>query len=182
MVKIYQHEYLPLSVYGNVVSLLRDSVSGRGVHLDIGCGYGAIAEPVRDEFGLTYIGFDLAEDGLESLNNRGFATFRIDLAEPSSAEETIRAATVGKTISSITLIDILEHLANGADILAMLRRIAASDNAPLVLTIPNVSHKDISLKLLAGRWDITEAGLLAHTHLAFYTHSRLTRVMAAVGW
>ena len=65
MAAIYQHSYVPKSMYGNVVALLRNCVTTTGLHLDIGCGFGAIAEPVRDELGLTYVGFDLATDGLE---------------------------------------------------------------------------------------------------------------------
>jgi hypothetical protein len=49
MALIYKHDYHPLSIYGNIVSLLREHVSCSGLHLDIGCGYGAIAEPIRDE-------------------------------------------------------------------------------------------------------------------------------------
>ena len=77
MAPVYEHEYLPLSVYGNVVTLLRSAPKGLGVHIDIGCGYGAIAEPIRDELGLTYIGFDLAQDGLSSLSERGFEHARL---------------------------------------------------------------------------------------------------------
>jgi len=64
MAKIYEHQYHPLTPYGNVISLLRDAAPKAGVHLDIACGMGLSRKPIRDELGLTYIGFDLAEDGL----------------------------------------------------------------------------------------------------------------------
>ena len=182
MAKVYEHQYTPISVYGNVVSLLRDGGSSAGVHLDIGCGYGPIAEPIQDEFGLTYVGFDLAEDGLDSLRERGFEVHQIDLADAGRAEAIIRAAVGDRPIASVTFIDTLEHLTNGVDILAMLRRIADRHGALLVLSVPNVTHKDLALKLLIGRWDITEAGLLDHTHVASYNSVRLSRVMTSVGW
>src|SRR5258707_6374194 len=114
MAKIYQHEYLQLSVYGNAVGLVREHTCGTGIHLDIGCGYGAIAEPIR-QLGLTYLGFDLAEDGLVSLHERGFETYGIDLSDLRRTEEIIREATGDRAIASLTLLDTLEHITNRAD-------------------------------------------------------------------
>jgi glycosyltransferase involved in cell wall biosynthesis len=182
MAKVYRHEYLPLSIYGNVVTLLRDQALQPGVHLDIGCGYGAIAEPIRNELGLTYVGFDIAEDGLESLRERGFEVHRIDLLDPEQAEANIREAIGDRRLASLTFMDTLEHITNGPAVLRMLRRIANRDAAPLVLSVPNVTHKDLALKLLIGRWDITEAGLLDHTHVGFYSQGGLSGLMASIGW
>jgi glycosyltransferase involved in cell wall biosynthesis len=67
-------------------------------------------------------------------------------------------------------------------VLAALRRLAAPASAPLALSVPNVAHKDLALKLLLGRWDVTEDGLLDHTHVTLYNHSRLTQLMKSVGW
>ena len=64
----------------------------------------------------------------------------------------------------------------------MLRRLAEGHAAPLVVSVPNVAHKDIALKLLTGCWDVTEAGLLDHTHVCFYTGPRLRRLMTSLGW
>jgi 2-polyprenyl-3-methyl-5-hydroxy-6-metoxy-1,4-benzoquinol methylase len=182
MAAIYEHRYEPVSVYGHVVSLLREAVARGGVHLDIGCGYGAIAEPLRDELGLTYIGFDMAEHGLQSLRKRGFEAHLIDLYKLDEAEVIVQKAVVDRPIFSITLLDTLEHLTNGEELLRFLRRLAEPINAPLVLSVPNVAHKDVALKLLTGRWDVTEAGLLDHTHVTLYSHSRLSRLTKTVGW
>jgi 2-polyprenyl-3-methyl-5-hydroxy-6-metoxy-1,4-benzoquinol methylase len=182
MAAIYEHRYEPISVYGHAVSLLREVVTRGGVHLDLGCGYGAIAEPLRDELGLTYIGFDMAEDGLQSLRERGFEAYLIDLYKLDKAEVIIRKAVVDRPIFSITLLDTLEHLTNSEKLLRFLRRLAEPINAPLVLSVPNVAHKDVALKLLTGRWDVTEAELLDHTHVTLYTDFRLSRLAKTVGW
>lgn len=179
---VYKHSYVPLSMYGNVVALLREHVATKGVHIDIGCGYGAIAEPVRDEIGLTYIGFDLAEDGLSSLQERGFDTHVVDLSNLESAEGIIKTAVKDRPIGSISFLDTMEHLANGPDVLAMLRRLADGSKAPLVISVPNITHKDIALKLLTGRLDITEAGILDHTHFNLFSDAHLKRVTASRGW
>ena len=179
---IYKHDYHPLSIYGNVVSLLREHVSGSGLHLDIGCGYGAIAEPIRDELGLTYVGFDLADDGLASLGERGFETHSLDLSDIVKCEEILAEAIGNRPVASLSFIDTLEHITNGEEVLSALHRVAAPRGAPLALSVPNVSHKDLALKLLLGRWDVTEDGLLDHTHVTLYNHSRLLQLMKSVGW
>ncbi|MDG2571333.1 methyltransferase domain-containing protein, partial [Vibrio parahaemolyticus] len=179
---VYKHSYVPLSMYGNVVSLLREHVTTTGVHLDIGCGYGAIAEPVRDELGLSYVGFDLAEDGLQSLNERGFDTHVIDLSDLANAEDAIRKAVGLRPIASISFLDTMEHLTNGPDVLAMLRRVAEGSKAPLVISVPNITHKDVAVKLLTGRLDVTEAGILDHTHFSLFSDEHLKRVTASRGW
>jgi len=182
MPTIYEHQYERVSVYGNVVSLLQVEVSRAGVHLDLGCGYGPIAEPLRDELSLTYIGFDLAEDGLASLRGRGFETYRIDLAELSHVETILQKAIDNRPVASITLLDTLEHITNGEQLLRLLRRFAEPTDAPFVISVPNVTHKDVALKLLSGRWDVTEAGLLDYTHVTLYSHARLSCLMTTVGW
>ncbi len=182
MAPIYNHVYLPISVYGNVVSLLKDHVKRPGMHIDIGCGYGAIAEPIRDEVGLAYTGFDQANDGLKSLSSRGFETHSIDLNDLSEADLCVREASRGRQIRSVTFLDTLEHIVNGPEVVAWLRSLCEETSATLVVSVPNASHKDVAMKLLAGRWDVTEAGLLDHTHVECYTERRLKRLMAQSGF
>ena len=178
----YKHSYEPISMYGNVIALLRQNRAPGDIHLDIGCGYGAIAEPIRDELGITYLGFDLAEDGLESLRSRGFEVHAIDLAKLDDAEAAIKRAAAGRTIASISFLDTMEHITNGPDVLAMLRRLAEASNAPLVISVPNITHKDVALKLLMGRLDITETGILDFTHVAMFSSEHLKRVTLTQGW
>jgi SAM-dependent methyltransferase len=182
MAAVYKHDYAPKSMYGNVVALLRNCVTTTGVHLDIGCGFGAIAEPVRDELGLTYVGFDLAKDGLDSLRERGFDVHQVDIFDLEQLRVKIQAATQGCPVTSLTFLDTLEHIVNGPATLAMFRGLAEHWAAPLVLSVPNITHKDIALKLLTGRWDVTEAGLLDYTHVECYSSRRLAQLMAASGW
>ena len=184
---IYKHDYHPLSIYGNIVSLLREHVSCSGVHLDIGCGYGAIAEPIRDELGLTYIGFDLADDGMASLRERGFETHRIDLADIARCESVVTEAIGNRPIASLSFMDTLELTSApmarrcwwrcAAWRRRRTRRWRSGRPGPMSRT------SDQALKLLLGRWDVTEDGLLTdHTHVTLYNHSRPTQLMQSVGW
>ena len=152
-----------------------------GVHLDLGCGFGAIAEPLRDA-GVDYVGADADPEGLASLVERGFGTASIDLLDMRGTEAAIRSALGGRPIGSISLLDVIEHLPDGDDLLVLLRRLADETSAPLVVSVPNVTHRDLAAKLLLARWDYTSTGLLDRTHLVHHTEGFLTSRLAGAGW
>ena len=103
MAIVYKHSYEDVSVYGNVVALLQNADLSHGVHVDIGCGYGAIAEPIAQRLKLDYVGFDMAEDGLADLRARGFAAEKIDLLQLVEAEQIIRKEVGDRPVVSMTI-------------------------------------------------------------------------------
>lgn len=183
MTSNYDNPFYHDNVYGHVVALLQDYSAGeQGLHLDIGCGFGRIAEHIRDQLRREYIGFDRDHDALASLNERGFSGVVLDLADLAAAEAAIAAAIAGRKVVSISIIDTLEHIYNGADILAMLRRIALETAALLVVSVPNVTHRDVGFKLAFGKWDYTDAGLLDSTHVRFFSDSLVHSLLRSSGW
>ncbi|MEX3581552.1 MAG: methyltransferase domain-containing protein [Burkholderia sp.] len=177
----YQFDYHEQSVYGNVVSLVTEFGVRDGVHLDIGCGYGAIAEPIRD-LGRTYIGFDADGDSLRNLRSRGFEARQIDLHRLDEIFTEIQAAVQGREVVSISVIDTLEHIVNGPELLSRLRDFAAQRSVLLVISVPNAGHRDLGAKLLTGHWDYTLSGLLDHTHVIHHTERLLAAMTTRNGW
>jgi glycosyltransferase involved in cell wall biosynthesis len=181
MSNAYDHPYESGTVYSRVVELIHAHSGTGGVHLDIGCGYGPIAEPLR-ETGLTYVGLDLDGSRLQALGERGFETHPIDLLDEHAAVETLRNALGDRVLASITMIDTLEHITNGLGFLDALRDFAENRAALFVIAVPNVAHRDLGVKLLAGRWDYTVEGLLDHTHVIHHTDRLLNAMMSSAGW
>jgi hypothetical protein len=179
----YRFDYRADTVYESVVGLVRQfRVADASVLIDIGCGFGAIAEPIRN-LGLTYLGFDAETSGLSDLVGRGFEAEQVDLLNVNATVATIRAKLDGRPIAGIVMIDTLEHIANGSDVLRALGEIAADQGGvPLVVAVPNVTHIDICAKLLMGRWDATETGILDSTHVAWFSAGGLLEMMGASGW
>jgi 2-polyprenyl-3-methyl-5-hydroxy-6-metoxy-1,4-benzoquinol methylase len=77
--------------------------------------------------------------------------------------------------------DVLEHL---VDPVAVLRRLREHLNPPgvLVASIPNVANWSMRLRLLAGRFDYTDRGLLDRTHLRFFTKRTAVRLIEDGGF
>lgn len=168
----YDNPYYADNVYGHVVALLESSVGRRpgAVHVDIGCGFGRIAEPLTQATGVAYMGFDMDDEAIASLRSRGFEAHQLDLRRPTDEiVHHLQALLAGRPLASISIVDVLEHIAEPAPLLAALREIAAASTAPIVISVPNFAHRDVGFKLAFGRLDTREVGILDHTHVHTFT-------------
>lgn len=181
MSNTYQFNYTLDGVYGRTVRLAADLAGNSGVLLDLGCGFGAIAEPVR-ELGLSYIGADADGDGLGNLEKRGFETHVIDLANVGALLPRLREILAGRKLAAVSMLDVLEHVPDNLGILTTLRELAAGEIVALLVSIPNVAHRDLAFKLLTGRWQYTATGLLDRTHIIHHTEPLLEALMVSAGW
>ncbi len=177
----YQHTYQQNTIYSHVVELIRQYGQRSGIHLDFGCGYGAIAEPVR-ELGLEYIGFDMDESSIADLRARGFKAELIDLNRPQQIPEQLRAYIADQPVVSISILDTLEHIICGPTVLEQLRALVDTNSVLLVISVPNIGHHDLAFKLLGGRWDYTQEGLLDHTHVIHHTFRLIDAMTQRAGW
>lgn len=143
--------------------------------LDVGCATGYLGRYLTEEQGCTV-------DGVE-----------YDLQAAEIARQYYRRVWVGDVEDEVLLADIpgpydvvmcpavLEHLARPDLVLRRLRRLIAPGGF-LIASLPNVAHWSVRWKLLRGRWDYTEYGLLDRTHLRFYTLRTAQELLENVGY
>ncbi len=181
---LYDNAFYHDNVYGHALALLRrtrgDAACGR-IHLDIGCGYGRIAEPLTAELGLTYVGTDGDERSVDALRTRNFEAHHLWLGEEEATFAAFERIVAGRPLASISMLDTLEHLTDGDATLRAISRLAQRHAALVVISVPNVTHADIGFRLAFGRWDYTEAGLLDHTHMRLFGPEVLDRVLRHAG-
>jgi SAM-dependent methyltransferase len=166
---------------GRCVELLEQASPPPGMVLDLGCGRAPLADPVR-KLGLEYVGVDVDREALAEVEQRGFETHQLDLG--GSEDELFGGLSkiVGeRPISAVLAVDLLEHLSTPDALLRALRRLVPAESS-LIVSIPNVTHLNVAAKLLLGRWDLTERGLLDDTHVRFYSEAVLSRLFGASGW
>jgi SAM-dependent methyltransferase len=177
----YEFEFTESGPYGAAVRLLHDSdLRGRLV-LDLGCGSAAVAAPLR-RLGAHYVGVDLDEDAVAKLGEQGFEAHQVDLTAPGLAT-ALTEIVEGRPIAAVLCLDVLEHVVEPELVLAVLNRVtAAHPGVELVVSIPNIAHRDIARRLLVGQWEMTDSGLLDRTHLRFFTDRSLTELMTSAGW
>lgn len=182
--EIYDNSFSDGNVYGHIASLFARFEPAEGSYfLDFGCGFGRLAEVVESRHGVKYVGFDINQPGLDSLRARGFAAYYADLGDVDAALELVRSVLPeGAAIAALCTIDTLEHLPDPLAALRLYARLGRQQSVPLLVSVPNVAHTDIGAKLTVGRFDYTEAGLLDHTHMQYFTSDRFTSLMKDGGW
>lgn len=179
---LYKYNFAYDNVYGHVLDLLKYYNYTEGeIHLDLGCGFGAIAEPVTKELGTKYIGIDSNSFPIKHLQNEGFESYQFTFGSHDNNIEFIHNILKGRKVASITAIDFLEHVYPPEELLKTLKIISHEFNAPVVLSVPNFGHDDILLKLICDRVDITETGLLDKTHVNLFTEKRLISLCREFG-
>ncbi|WP_291047878.1 methyltransferase domain-containing protein [Herbiconiux sp.] len=180
----YDNAYSIENLYGHVISLLGQHLpegSDGAVHLDIASGYSAIGEVVEGEFGLHYVGVDIDPVALKAVHERGLEVHQADLAEPGGILAALTAVIAGRRVASVSVLDGLEHIADGSELLAAIRAIVVEHGAVSVFSLPNVTHRDVGYKLALGSWEYTPTGLLDVTHLRLYGEKSLREAFAAAG-
>ncbi|MDQ2783775.1 MAG: methyltransferase domain-containing protein [Chloroflexota bacterium] len=174
----YIFRYSPESVYGNVVRLAAQYIAP-GLIVDLGAGVGAVGTPL-EKVGFAYVAVERDEEALRLLTQRDIRNHECDLSDPASLEKTLDAIGSAK---AYLLIDVLEHLEHPETVLQSLAAYAREHGSPyLLISVPNVSHRDVAYNLLGGHWNITDTGLLDRTHLHFFAAPSLLKLLTASGW
>ena len=178
----YQARYDESGSSGSAVRLV-ERAGREGVVLDLGCGYGHVSEPIRD-LGLTYVGLDIDREALTDLEQRGFEVGTLDL-QVSAPELAARLddAVGERPLAVVLILDVLEHLVDPAACVEALALLAARrPGTELVVSLPNITHVEIAGKLLLGRWDLLDIGLLDRTHLQLFDGRRAVSLLTDAGW
>ncbi len=179
----YDNEVQPDNKFGHTLELLArhlpENPAG-GVHLDIACGFGHIAEPLVDAHGVHYVGVDIDEAALEDVRSRGLEAHVADLGNDGASDALLKILD-GRRLVSVTFLDGLEHLTEGSFALEAVGRLVSQERAVAVLSVPNVTHVDVAIKNLLGQWTYTEAGLLDDTHYRLWSASALETALLRAG-
>jgi SAM-dependent methyltransferase len=142
--------------------------------LDVGCGEGGAAGPLRAAGADWISGIELYPPAAD----RARAVY--DEVVTGRAEDSI--GRLSGPFDTILAYDVLEHLAEPRLVLDRLHVVAA-DNARLHVSVPNARHWSLARDLLVrGTFGYGEAGHRDETHLRWFTRRDLETLLAAAGW
>lgn len=158
--------------FGNTSLLraVRAHLPPGGAVLDIGCASGGLLAELADVAGYR-AGAEIDPEA---------ATAAAQVADRVVAGPFDPAAFGDRTFDVISMGDVLEHV---PDPLSVLRDAATllSPTGVVAVSLPNVAHWTIRLRLLRGGWRYESDGILDDTHLRFFTWTTATELVESAG-
>lgn len=137
--------------------------------LDVGCGVGYIGEAIKkiQKCHITGIELDKVSANIASQKYDTVLNLKIgDLNDP----EYLKFLKSKKKYDCIICGDIIEHLADPGDLLAVLAK-KLDSNGKILVSIPNLAHIDVIAGLIDGKFNYAPNGILDTTHLRFWTEN-----------
>jgi 2-polyprenyl-3-methyl-5-hydroxy-6-metoxy-1,4-benzoquinol methylase len=132
--------------------------------LELGCASGYMSGYLEQKKGCTVVGLDYDPLAIEIAKTRTTAAYLADLEAP----QPLDVAKPHAPFDVLYAANVLEHVRSAETVLKEAHALLKS-NALLVLTLPNIAHYSVRLRLLMGRFDYTDYGVMDRTHVHFYT-------------
>jgi 2-polyprenyl-3-methyl-5-hydroxy-6-metoxy-1,4-benzoquinol methylase len=172
----FEHE----SAVGHAASLVRGlAIDNSSKVVDLGAGTAVVSHALR-QAGIAYHGLELHPVAVDLMHAAGIEATLCDLTDLDVVQATLDELG---DIGALMLLDVIEHLTQPQQLLGALSAWSLKHGEPaLVVSVPNVSHFDLGLRLLCGQWILTETGMLDSTHLRFFTEETLERMFRRCGW
>ena len=101
-------------------------ITPKSVGLDIGCGSGAAAQLLQEEFRLTPTGMDISKFAVDASKARGVRTLQVDVTELPSSEESQ---------DFVLALDVIEHIEDRYILLNEMYRVLKPGGKALI-TVP----------------------------------------------
>jgi SAM-dependent methyltransferase len=143
--------------------------------LELGCTAGHMTRALVKQ-GCTVVGVELDPEAADHAREVAEEVIVGDLDQP----EILATLTPGQ-FDVILAGDVLEHLRDPMTPLRASRPLL-KPGGELVVSIPNVAHADLRLRLLDGDFPYQPYGLLDTTHLRFFTWQTLKDLLYAAGY
>jgi len=131
--------------------------------LDIGCASGYLGREVMRDRRCGVWGIDANPDSAAAARRAGY----VDVV--CADLDALPALPWSEPFDAVLAGNILEHLRDPAAFLRRIRRVLSED-ALLIVALPNVANLRVRLDLLRGRFDYTDTGIMDRTHLHLYTY------------
>ena len=148
-----------------------------GTLLDIGCGGGATGVLVKQKFpGTRVVGIEINPSAAEHARRHLDHVICAGIDDVDLAREL-----PGETISTVLLLDVLEHL---YDPWRALQRIHGwlTPGTRVIASVPNIRNLATLSDLAGGRFEYEPNGVLDITHVRFFTRSSLRDLFEQTGF
>lgn len=148
-------------------SILVKNALGSKRILDLGCGAGYIGKKIKDLQKCTVCGIELNTKTAKIASKTYDSVIIMQIGNQS--DKNYQSFLRNKErFDCIICGDIIEHLPNPGEILAVLAK-KLTKNGKILVSIPNIAHIDVIAGLIDGKFNYATCGILDRTHLRFWT-------------
>jgi len=159
--------------YGSQTKVVELVGAGKKV-LEIGCASGRISKRLTEN-GCKVVGVEI--DANSSIKAKNFChevvTCDIESLEDLDYHDNY--------FDVILFSNVLEHLKSPLNVLKKLKRYLKSDGY-IVVAVPNIANIIIRIKLLMGKFEYEDSGILDRTHLRFFNEKNAKDLLYQAGF
>ncbi|MCX6786159.1 MAG: class I SAM-dependent methyltransferase [Candidatus Komeilibacteria bacterium] len=148
------------------------------VILDIGCSSGYLGEAVKQKLACKFYGMDISSEAVAMAEKVLDGAWQFNLEEDFSQwPEELKAKPYDLIVAS----EVLEHLFEPEKLLAKLNKLAKLDKS-IIITVPNLLFWKNRIKIILGRFNYTDHGLMDRGHIHFFTWASLKSLINNAGY
>ncbi len=159
------------TAHGKILSSLPDG----STVLECGCATGYLTKYMTEQKRCEVFGIEIDPDGARQASKYARHVQCADLSR-DRWDDLYHM----EQFDVILFADVLEHLTNPEDVLRRAVPLLKADGR-VIISVPNIAHNDLILKLLNNRFDYTELGLLDNTHVHFWAANNLADLAHSCG-
>lgn len=160
--RYYRFEELSDAVF-NIFREAAQKELQRGCILELGCGRARLGSALEN-LGYRVTGIDNNPIACASARTRIAELLELNLTD----YPRVSAELAGRQFDWLVAVDVLEHLLNPDAVLDFYQRFLRPDGR-VVIAVPNVAVWDNRLRLLFGRFNYADSGVMDRTHVRFFT-------------
>lgn len=132
--------------------------------LELGCASGYLSGYMEQALGCRVTGLEFDPAATAIAATRCSEVYTVDLDAPDALATAASSAPYDVLLAAA----VLEHIKQPRRVLAEARGLLKPGGL-VIVSLPNVAHWQIRLKLLAGSFDYEDYGIMDRTHLCLYT-------------
>lgn len=156
-----------------VASIVASMIPAGSRVLDVGCGAGTLTRLLADECKADFVGVEPDPTRAGHAAQRGLKVYAGYLSP-----EVIREIGL---FDIALMADVLEHLPNPQEMLLLVRE-ALKPGAAVIVSMPNVAHWSVRLRLLRGKFEYEPWGIMDATHLRWFTAASAKALLSSAGF
>lgn len=144
--------------------------------MELGCASGYLSGYMEQALGCRVTGLEADAAAVEIAKSRCSEVYQVDL----DSENALQAAHSSAPYDVLLAAAVLEHLKYPERLLRQSRELLKPD-AKVIVSLPNIAHWSIRRKLLRGKFDYEDYGIMDRTHVHFYTLSTGRQLLEQTG-